>query len=217
MALRTDTRTWPPLVVAGLTGGIASGKTTISRMFASLGAVVLNADDEGRAAVAPGEPALAELIAAFGPGYLLETGQLDRRALGERVFESAGDRAALDRITHPRIDRQLSEKLGRLAARPPASRVVIVEAAILIEAGWAPLVDKIIVVATQHSVQVARLMCGPGLTVSQAEGRIHSQLPLEERLRHADYRVSGEAPLSETRDQVHVIWEHLRRLAAVRA
>jgi dephospho-CoA kinase len=212
---------WPPLVVVGLTGGIASGKSTVARMFAELGATVLDADDEGRAAVEPGEPALAELIAAFGSEYLTPAGRLDRPALGRRVFSDGKALQILNRITHPRIAERLRTRLKGLAdaarngeAGPPNdARVVIVEAAVLIEAGWAILMDKIVVTQSQHSTQVSRLIARSGLTAAQAEARVRSQIPSSTRLRHADFVLDGELSLSETREQVRSLWTHLRRLA----
>jgi len=212
-APQTISLKWPPLVVAGLTGGIASGKTTVSRMFADLGAVILNADAEGHAVVEPGEPALAEIVAAFGPGFVLPDGRLNRRALGDRVFGSPADLKTLNRLTHPRIKERLCSKLRKLARESAPATVVVVEAAILIEAGWTDAVDKIVVVAAQPSTQVARLMAGLRLTPSQAEARVQAQLPLRQRLRHADYRIDGEAALPETREQVSAVWDDLLRLA----
>jgi dephospho-CoA kinase len=210
---RTNSRRWPPLLVAGLTGGIASGKSTVARRFEDLGALILDADEEGRAVVRPGEPALAEIVAAFGPSYLLPDGSLDRRALGDRIFASRPDREMLNRITHPRIGERICSKLRKLASEAAAPQVVVLEAAVLIEAGWAGAVDKIIVVAAQHSTQVARLMAGSRLSHAQAEARVLAQLPLQARLRHADYRIDGEAPISETLDQVSAVWDDLSRLA----
>lgn len=206
---RTADLKWPPLLVIGLTGGIASGKSTVSGMFADLGATVINADDAGREVVAPGEPALAELVAAFGPEYLTEEGGLDRKALGSRVFGDRRALAVLNRITHARIGRRLSDQLGDLARRAPALPIVVVEAAVLIEGGWAPLVDRILVVVTQPSVQVARLIDGFGFTAAQADARVHAQLPLRSRLRFADYQVGGEGPLDFTRAQAAAIWDEL--------
>jgi dephospho-CoA kinase len=215
--LGTNPGLWPPLVVAGLTGGIASGKTTVARMLAGLGATVLNADEEGRAVVEPGEPALAEITAAFGVEHLLPDGRLDRKATAERIFSSRRDREILNRITHPRIGERLRATLRQLAARPPRARVVVVEAAVLIEAGWESVVDRIIVVRAQHSTQIARLMAGQGLSREQAEARVRSQLPLGRRLRHANYVIDGEAPLSETHSQVRAVWDDLRRFAVEQA
>jgi dephospho-CoA kinase len=207
-------KTQHPVLVVGLTGGIASGKTTVSRMFGELGAVVIDADQHGREVVEPGEPALAEIVRAFGTGYLLPDGTLNRRALGDRVFGHPADLSCLNRITHPRISEQLCKKITHVANGPVADPVVVVEAAVLIEAGWAPLVDKIIVVVTQPSVQAARLMAGSRMDASQAEARIEAQIPLRKRLKYADYRVHGDVPLSQTRAEVSAVWEELLRLAA---
>jgi dephospho-CoA kinase len=204
---------WPPLVVAGLTGGIASGKSTVAAMFAACGAQVINADDEGRAAVQPGEPALPELVAAFGAGVLLADGTLNRREVADRVFGHPAELRTLNRITHPRIREQIAKKLLNTATNPPIPPVVVVEAAILIEAGWAPLADRIIVVVAQHSTQATRLMAKHGLNARQAEARILAQLPTSGRLRHADYKVDGEGPLPVTQQQVAEIWNDLVQLS----
>jgi dephospho-CoA kinase len=208
-----DSLRWRPLVVAGLTGGIASGKSTFARALASEGAVVISADDLGREVVAPGEPALAEIVAHFGRSYLLADGTLDRRALAERVFGCAADLAALNRITHPRIRRRLEGRVREAQRRPPASRVVVVEAAILIEAGWQTAVDRVIVVTVQPSTQVRRLTAGFGLTEEAARARLAAQLSDAGRLRHADFRVDGEGSPVETAEQAAALMSALRRLA----
>lgn len=208
---RDSDRIWRPLLVVGLTGGIASGKTTVAGMFRNLGATVLNADLIGKEIVGPGEPALAELVLAFGTDYLKSNGQLDRKALGAHVFSSGPDLRKLNRITHPRIARSLARQLAALAQRPPDPPIVVVEAAVLIEAGWAPLVDKIIVVTVQQTEQVARLIAGSGLDAKQAWARIRSQLPVRERLRHADFRISTAESLADTARQVSAVWGDLCR------
>lgn len=195
----------PPLIVAGLTGGIASGKTTLARMFAERGCAVLDADRMGHEVIAPGEPALAEIVAAFGPEFLLPDGRLDRAALGARVFASRKDRESLNRMTHPRITKKLLKNIELLANRRPSKPVIIVEAALLIDAGWSRYVDEIIVVTAQHSEQVRRLMARSGLSRREAELRVRAQIPLHERLRHATYRVSGEAPPQETSAAIDAI------------
>jgi dephospho-CoA kinase len=200
-------------VVAGLTGGIASGKSTVAGMFRELGATVLNADDEGRAVVAPGEPALAELVAAFGPEYLRPDGTLDRAKLGARIFARRSDRLLLNRITHPRIADRLRQKLYGFQGTPPRPPVVVIEAAILLEAGWGRFVDRIVVVAAQQTTQMARLIADHGLTSEGAERRIRSQITLAERLRHADYRINGELALDQTRREVRAVWSDLLDLS----
>ncbi|MBM3459037.1 MAG: dephospho-CoA kinase [Armatimonadetes bacterium] len=203
---------WSPLVVVGVTGGIASGKSTVCRMLAELGAAPLNADDVGRAVVQPGEPALAELIAAFGPEFLAPDGTLRRRELGARVFSERAALRCLNRITHPRIEAGLRRRLETWARCPPTSGVVVLEAAVLIEAGWHRLVDRVIVVSAQPSTQVARLIAGLGLSSAEAEARIQAQLSASARIRHADYVLVGELPLTDLRLQVGRIWQQIRDL-----
>jgi dephospho-CoA kinase len=214
---KTSSPKWPPLLVVGVTGGIASGKTTAAAMLAELGATVLSADVEGRAVMEPGEPALAETIAEFGADYLTPEGRLDRRALGERVFRDPQALAALNRITHPRIRARLEARLEQLTRRPPRSHIVVVEAAILVEAGWVSAVDRVVVIAVQPSTQAHRLIAGFGLGETAAWQRVRAQLAPEERLRYADYRLDGELPLNELRGQVSIIWQDLCRLAAAQS
>lgn len=200
-------------MVAGLTGGIAAGKSTFARALAAQGAVVVNADAVGREVVAPGEPALAEIIAAFGGKYLQADGSLDRAALGQRVFGDPPALAALNRITHPRIRVRLEARLAALQRRPPTGRVVVVEAAILLEAGWGDAVDRVVLVSVQPSTQVRRLTAGLNLTEAEARARIASQMAPAARLRHADFVVSGESSATETTAQAVALMEALRRLA----
>jgi dephospho-CoA kinase len=211
---RTTTTKWPPLLVVGLTGGIASGKSTVARMLAELGATVISADAEGRAVAAPGEPALAEIAAEFGPGFLAADGSLDRKALGRRVFENPRDLETLNRITHPRIRARLERRLRELAKQPPNPPVVVVEAAILVEAGWHSAVDRVVVVAVQPSTQEHRLIAGFGYEAVEARARVRSQMPAERRLRYADYTLNGELPLPTLRSEAAVLWRELCRISA---
>lgn len=207
--MATRRRRWPPLVVVGLTGGIASGKSTVAAFFAETGATVLNADHEGHACIAAGEPALAELISAFGSEYLLTSGELNRPALGQRIFATPADRATLNRITHPRIAGRLRAKLRALAAAPPSPPLVVVEAALLLEARWTQLVDKIVVVDTQPKTQVSRLTARLGLEPHQAEARLRAQTSRERRLQAADYVIAGEGALATTRERVLQVAQEL--------
>jgi dephospho-CoA kinase len=202
---------FPPLLVIGLTGGIASGKSTVAAMFAERGAAVLSADRVGHEIAAPGEPGLAEIVAAFGTDFLLPDGTLDRPALGRRIFASPRDREALNRITHPRIAKRLLKNIELLANNPPPSSVVVIEAALLIEAGWAGMVDLVVVVTAQPSTQVRRLMARSGLSRREAEARVRSQLPLRARLSHAQFQLDGEASLPETFQAVDTILAKMRQ------
>ena len=199
-------RIWPPLYVIGLTGGIASGKSTVSRLLKDLGAEVIDADQIGKDVVEPGQPALAEVIAAFGPRYLQPDGSLDRAALGALVFNDKGSRHNLNRIMFPRIRAGLDERLRALQRRPPRSRIVVIEAAVLIEAEWTTSVDRVVVIRAQQSTQIARLIAERGLEPAAAEARVRSQIPLARRLRAADEVLDGEQSLESLREEVSCAW-----------
>lgn len=209
---KPPSRQWPPLLVVGLTGGIASGKSTVAGMLSAYGATVLDADALGREVVAPGQPALAELAEAFGADVIQADGALARRLVADRVFGSPERLHSLNRITHPRIESRLTKKLRSLSASPPSPPIIVVEAAILVEAGWFRLMDRIIVVVAQHSTQTSRLMAEHGLTEARATARIQAQLPAQDRVRYADFQVDGQTPLAHTQQQVALIWEELVRL-----
>jgi dephospho-CoA kinase len=198
--------------VIGLTGGIASGKTTVARMFAARGATVLHADEVAREVVAPGSPALAALRREFGPAVFLPDGTLDRAALGERVFADPEARRRLEAITHPLILARIKERLAewRAAERDGPPRRVILEHPLLIEANHTALVEGIILVVAQHSTQAARLMSARRLTAEQAWDRIRSQLPTEAKVPLADWIIDGEAPLPEVERRVDEIWSELQ-------
>ena len=205
-------RIWPPLYVIGLTGGIASGKSTVSRMLRDLGAEIIDADRIGHEVVEPGRPALAEVISAFGPEYLLSDGNQDRSRLGALVFSDSGARSTLNRIMHPRIRAGLEERLKALQRRPPRSRIVVIEAAVLIEAKWTDGVDRVVAISAQQSTQVARLIAERGLTLAAAEARIRSQIPLSRRLQAADEVLNGEQSLEALRGDVRRRWERWTEL-----
>lgn len=199
-------RIWPPLLVIGLTGGIASGKSTVSRMLQEVGAEIIDADRIGHEVVQPGRPALAEVIAAFGPEYLMADGTLDRRALGAHVFTHPAARRILNRLMHPRIRVELEKRLAALQRKPPRSRIVVIEAAVLIEAGWTDGVDRVVVIRAQQSTQTARLIAERGLTPAAAQARIRSQIPLSRRLRAADEVLNGDQSLEALREEVRRVW-----------
>lgn len=190
----------------GLTGGIASGKSTVSRMLRELGAQVLDADVLAREVVAPGTPGLAEVAARF-PGVVGADGQLDRAALGQRVFADPAERAALNALLHPRIAQAFLERTQQLAeAGVPR---VIYDAPLLIENGLHTRMEGVILVAVPREVQRARLMQRDGLSAEAAEARLASQLPLEEKRRHATWVVDNSGDLASTRAQVEAIWKAL--------
>jgi len=195
--------------VAGLTGGIASGKSTVSAMFRELGAPVIDADVISREVVEPGRPALAEIAAAFGPSVLLPDGRLDRGALGRMVFGDDVARGRLEAIVHPHVFAAEQERLEALRAqgRHPWA---IVDAALLIEAGTYRRKDAVILVYVDESTQLARLQARDGLSRREALQRLAAQMPLKKKRRYADYIIDNGGDLDETRRQVQGVWAELK-------
>lgn len=201
-------------LLVGLTGGIASGKSTVSRQLAELGCEVIDADVLAREVVAPGEPAWHGIVAAFGREVLQPDGALDRKRLGALVFSDPERRRRLEAITHPAIHARRQVLLDRLAARG-FDGLVVQDAALLIEAGGAAQVDRVVVVYATPEEQLARLMRRDGLGRDEAAQRIASQMPLAEKVRHAHYVIDSSASHEETAAQVRAV--HAALLAELRA
>ncbi len=190
--------------VIGLTGGIASGKSTAAKILVELGARVVDADQIARDVVAPGQPALAELVARFGSEYLLPDGSLDRKRLGARVFADVDERRKLNAITHPRI---AAETQARLAAlRDAGEPLAVYEAALLVENGAQAGLDGLIVVACSEPTQRARLMARDGLSAEEADARMAAQWPLAQKVAVADWVIDSNGTLAETREATGRVW-----------
>jgi dephospho-CoA kinase len=189
--------------VFGLTGGIASGKSTVTRMLRELGAEVLDADVLAREVVEPGTPGLADVAARF-PGVLGSDGRLDRVKLGARVFSDATERAALNAIIHPRVREAFLEKVQALEAR--GVKRVIYDVPLLIEAGMHEWMEGVAVVWVPRDLQKARLMARDGLDAAGAEGRLAAQLPLDSKRAHATWVIDNSGDLAATRAQVESVW-----------
>lgn len=192
----------------GLTGGIATGKSTVARLLREAGLEVIDADAVAREVVQPGRPALAEIAARF-PGVVGPDGVLDRKALGARVFGDEGERAALNAITHPRIAQAVLEATLALEARG-VTRLVY-EAPLLIENRLHEGMDGVILVLVPPAVQLARLMARDGLDEAQARARIAAQLPLDEKRRHATWVIDNGGSLAETAAQTARVIDALVR------
>lgn len=200
------------MLKVGLTGGIASGKTTVAEMLAARGCRVLYADRIAHELMAPGQPAYDEIVRAFGRDILDAGGAIDRRRLGEIVFADAARRAELNRIVHPQIIAEIEKEFARLAAGQPDA-IVVVEAALLIEAGYHRRLDKLVVTVSTPEQQLERLMKKTGLSRTRAEERLAAQLPAEEKRRHADYEIDCSGSLAATEQQVEKLLAEWRRLA----
>jgi len=193
--------------VVGLTGGIASGKSTVTAMFRDLGAPVIDADEVARDVVEPGTPGLAEVARRF-PGVVDASGRLDRAALGQRVFADPAERRALEAIVHPRIREEVARRIEALART--GVTVVLYDAALLIENELHRGMDGVIVVSAPESLQRSRLAARDGLDDAAITARLAAQLPLADKRAHATWVVDNGGSLDETRAQVRRIWDQIR-------
>ncbi|WP_428267645.1 dephospho-CoA kinase [Haliangium sp.] len=198
--------------IIGLTGGIASGKSTVARMLRELGAAIVDADVLAREVVAPGSPALAEIQARFGAAVIQADGSLDRAKLGERVFADAEARRALEQITHPRIAAAGQREIARLAQ--DGADPILYEAALIVEKKLYTWMQGLIVVSVPRPVQVARLMARDGIDEAAAEARLAAQLPLSEKVAVADHVIDNGGTEADTRTQVEALWRRLREESA---
>jgi dephospho-CoA kinase len=181
--------------LVGLTGGIASGKTTFAAALRARGVPVVDADALARAAVAPGSPGLAEVVRAFGSGVLAADGGLDRKALAAVVFADAGARRRLEAITHPAVRRAMAEETARLAAE--GHPLAFYDTPLLYEVGLEALLDSVVVVWAPREVQRERLVRRDALSPEAAEARLAAQLPIDEKAARADFVVENAGPVDD--------------------
>lgn len=193
--------------VIGLTGGMGSGKSKFAGFLAELGAVVIDADRLGHEALAPGTGVWRELVAAFGKTILNPAGEVDRRRLAEIVFADNAALEKLNRITHPPILRMVQEQLEEQRRR--GTKVVVVEAPLLVEAGWRSFIDEVWVVTASETTILKRLKKRGGLSENQMRARISAQVPDSERLKHADVVINNEGSPGELSATARKLWERL--------
>jgi dephospho-CoA kinase len=178
--------------VVGLTGGIASGKTTFSSLLRARGVPVIDADALARAVVAPGSATLARIVDAFGSGALLPDGSLDRRWMGTRAFADPGARRRLEAITHPAIRDAMLKEVARLRAAGHA--LAFYDVPLLYEVGLDQIMDSVVVVWTPRAVQLERLLRRGALPPAEAQARIDAQIPLDEKAARADFVIDNQGP-----------------------
>jgi len=195
------------MVVVGLTGGIATGKTVVSKRLAELGAVILDADKVGHEAYRPHTEVWEEVVKAFGRDIVTEDDEIDRRKLGGIVFSDPAKLQLLNSIMHPRMYKMMEEKIEEL--RRQGTEVVVLEAAILIEANWTPLTDQVWVTVAPEEVVIQRLKDRNGWTEEQARARINSQMPSSERIAHGHVVIDTNCTLDEVKAKVDAEWEKL--------
>ncbi|GIO62376.1 dephospho-CoA kinase [Paenibacillus cineris] len=189
----------------GLTGGIATGKSTVSALLVSKGALLVDADVIAREVMLPGHPVLAAAVEHFGQAILLPDGTLDRRRLGDIVFHDPAERKALNDITHPAIRQEIREQMQTFEREHP-DRLIVVDIPLLFESGLEAMFEQVLLVYAPFEVQVERLMERNRLTKDEAVARIRSQMDIEEKKKRADVVIDNSGQPSETERQVDEFW-----------
>lgn len=187
-------------LLVGLTGGLATGKSTVAEMFRALGCEVIDADVLAREVVEPGQPALAAIVEAFGPTVLGPDGRLDRKKLGALVFADPAERRRLEAITHPAIRERLGRRLAALEAAG-FEGIVMFDAPVMIESGNYRHMERLVVVVTDEATQRARALGRDG-DPADVERRLASQMPVAEKARLADYVIDNSGDRAATAAQV---------------
>ena len=193
----------------GLTGGIGSGKSTVSQFLAELGAVILDADKVGHEALKPDTKIWHKVVAAFGRQILTPTGNIDRKKLGEIVFGNHESLSRLNQIMHPRMHDMVKAQLEEYHRQ--RTRVVVLEAPLLLEASWTPLVDEVWVTTAPKATVLKRLEERIGMSQVESLTRIRSQLSSGERVKHADVVINTDCDLDELKSRVKELWQRLNR------
>jgi dephospho-CoA kinase len=197
----------------GLTGGVASGKSTVARMLEGLGGTIIDADRVGHELLRGSRAIYQELLRGFGNEILDSKGAIDRRRLGDIVFADPAKLRDLNAILHPRIMARVEGQAAQYHAESPGS-VIVVDAALLFEAGIGGRFTKVLVVWCRPEQQIERLMAKTGLSRQEAEQRIAAQMPVDQKRRRADYEIDSSGTLQNTRVQVEALYPELQRLAS---
>lgn len=197
------------LLVLGVTGGIASGKSTVAHMLAELGAPIIDFDRMAREVAAPGEPAFEEIVAYFGEQVKGPDGTLDRKRLSDMVFSDPEKRKTLEGMTHPRILDRFMRKVHEMA-RTHGHGIVQAVIPLLFEVNLIPLVHKILVVYIPPHKQMERLMARDHITRDKARRILDAQMPIDEKVKKADFVIRNEGDMDETREAVKALWQELK-------
>jgi dephospho-CoA kinase len=201
------------MLLIGLTGGVATGKSTVARLFKTYGSVIIDADDLARQVVQPGKPAWRDIVRLYGEQVLEGDQTINRPALAKIVFRDPRKLRALSGIIHPRVAREQSH-LARAIARRNPNALIVYDVPLLFEAGVDKRVDRIVVVAADRKTQITRLQLRNHLTRAEAIRRIRSQMPLEQKVKRADYVIDGTLPLLQLKRAVKDLYIELHRQAS---
>jgi len=200
------------MLVVGLTGGISSGKSTVSKMIEQAGIPVICADELARKVVEPGSPGMEEIRRTFGEGVIDSKGGLDRAAMARVVFADSSLRKTLESIIHPRVEEERDRRIHLLARQ--GHEIAVVDVPLLFEAGWQDAFDLIVVVYAPREVQETRLIARDGITTEEARARLDAQMSIEHKRDLADRLIDNSESMDETHRQVERILQDLKMMAA---
>jgi dephospho-CoA kinase len=195
----------------GLTGGLASGKSTVAAFFRELGAFHVDADRIAHELLAPGGAAERDVIGRFGARILGADGAIDRKALAAIVFTDPRALADLNALVHPRVRAEISRRIAENESGASPAPVALVDAALLVENGIHHDLDALVVVSCNEETQIARAVARGGLTAGEAAARVGAQAPLAQKLAAADFVIDNEGATHETKRQVRGVWDELRK------
>jgi dephospho-CoA kinase len=198
------------MLIVGLTGGVASGKSVVSQVWKEEGAYLIDADRIARELVQPRTPAWKALVKAFGKEILQEDGSIHRKKLATRVFSNPVERELLNRILHPRIKREIDRRIKGIGQKGPKA-IVVIDAALLVETGYYRDVDKVVVVTSTKKQQIERLRRREQMAQEMARGIIDSQIRGEERIKVADIIIRNERSRKKTERKAKEVFEELKK------
>ena len=199
------------MLIVGLTGGVASGKTAVSRVLREEGAYIIDADQIARELVQPHKPAWNELVRAFGKEILQEDGSIHRRKLADKVFTDPEQRKVLNQILHPRIKEEMDRRIKEIRQKDPEA-IVVIDAPLLVELGVYRKVDRLIVVTSTQMQQMERLKERDGRSPEEALRLFSSQMPVEEKVKLADFVIRNEGSLEETKKRAKEVFKELKKV-----
>ncbi|MFI5359294.1 MAG: dephospho-CoA kinase [Halanaerobiales bacterium] len=196
-------------MIIGLTGGIASGKSTVSNYLAELGAIIIDADKIAHEIMEKGKTAYWQVIEAFGREILAENGEIDRSRLGKIVFNNLEKKKILEEITHPQVIREMREKIEEYRAE---NKVIVLDVPLLFEAGLDSMVDETWVVYVDRETQLQRLIARDGLSYEEANKRIQAQMSLEKKRVLADFVINNKGNIEDLKRQVLLKWREINEI-----
>ncbi len=200
-----------PILLVGLTGGIASGKSTVAHMFGEMGSRVIDFDILARLVVEPGRPAWKKIVGYFGNDILQDNGEIDRKRLSRIIFGNSDKRKILEEFTYPPITEEFIRQVDEIACKNQDA-IILAVVPLLFEAGMQALFHKVVLVYIPREEQIKRLIERDGINKEHAINILNAQMYIDEKIRQADFVINNENSIEETRRQIHDLWDTLRDL-----